>query len=102
MMSAPEIGCVRPSRESSESAGGQLEHPSEVNNSTRTGVDAASGAPEAAETCFPSAEAKPVTTVRRAISARSATAAMNTVTVLVRRLIEVLLRTSPTLHHFVF
>jgi len=37
MICAPEIGCEASSCWSSLSAGGQLEHPSEVNNSTSTG-----------------------------------------------------------------
>jgi hypothetical protein len=38
MISAPAIGCSCSSFISSASAGGQLEHPSEVNNSTSMGV----------------------------------------------------------------
>src|SRR5216684_7490078 len=102
MMPAPRTGCVRSRRESSASAGGQLEHPSEVNNSTRTGVDAVSGALDAAGTSFTSAAAEPVRPGRRATRASNATAATKTVTVLGRTLIELLLRTTPTLRHFVF
>ena len=38
MTSAPATGCVSSRRESSASAGGQLEHPSDVNSSTTTGA----------------------------------------------------------------
>jgi hypothetical protein len=38
MSCAPEIGCIPSNFRSSASAGGQLEHPSEVNNSTKTGM----------------------------------------------------------------
>src|ERR1700688_672526 len=97
MMSAPRTGCVRSRRESNASAGGQLEQPSEVNSSTRTGVDAASGAFDVAGTSFMSAAAEPVMPGLRAIRARSTTAATKTVIVLGRRLIKLLPRTSPTL-----
>jgi hypothetical protein len=40
MISADATGCSATSRSSNASAGGQLEHPSDVNSSTTTGVRA--------------------------------------------------------------
>src|SRR5262245_55922702 len=101
MISAPWTGCVRPRRDSSASAGGQLEQPSDVNNSTRTGVDARSGSLEVAGICFIPAATGPITAGHRVIRARS-TAAMNIVRANDRRLIELILRTPPHNRHFLF
>src|SRR5215469_7538567 len=47
MISVPVSGCCDSNRARKASAGGQLEHPSEVNSSTRTGVRAPPGRSEA-------------------------------------------------------
>src|ERR1700733_7875649 len=79
MMSAPGTGCVLPRRESNASAGGQLEHPSDVNNSTRTGVDGELAGVGVAEPSFILAAAEPVMLALKAIKPRRAAATINTV-----------------------
>src|ERR1700687_5943932 len=48
MIFAPATGCCSSSLASKASAGGQLEQPSDVNNSTTTGVREVCGIPETA------------------------------------------------------
>src|SRR5580692_6364745 len=79
MMSAPGSGSVLPRRESNASAGGQLEQPSEVNNSTRTGVGGEPAGAGLAEPYFILAAAEPVMPALKAIRPMTATAAINSV-----------------------
>src|SRR5580692_7446195 len=90
MMPAPRTGWVCPMRDSSASAGGQLEQPSEVNSSTRSGVDAVSGVFDASETTFVPTVAEPLATGRRAARARNTTTRTKTVIVVCRRFIKLL------------
>src|SRR5689334_23077732 len=87
-MFAPLTGCVRSRRESRASAGGQLEHPSEVNSSTRTGVEAGSGALDGAGSFLISAEAECARSGRRTIQTRSSTAATEKMNALSRELMK--------------
>src|SRR5882762_376887 len=80
---------------SRESAGGQLEHPSEVNNSTRTGVDPAAGGCVVAGVNL---AALPVMPESRAIRARNTMNAAITATMPVRKFMAHLFRSpSPLL-----
>src|SRR5580704_2452870 len=95
MMLAPGTGCALPRCESSASAGGQLEHPSEVNSSTRTGVGVASAKLDATGSFFNSAADERAMPGRRTIRTNRNAAATKTDIVLARRLIKFLPRTPP-------